>query len=92
MVQVIPLLVETGQQGRFDEVVVVDAPERAQVERVVARDGVTADQALARIHAQTSRRERLDAATKVVDNTGSAQHLAAGVDALWKELDRSRSA
>ncbi len=92
VVQVIPLLVETGQQGRFDDVVVVDAPEQAQVKRVVARDGVTADQALARIHAQASRQERLDAATKVVDNTGSAQDLAASVDALWRELDRSRSA
>ena len=37
MVHDIPLLVETGQAGRFDVVVVVDAPDDVGCERLVAR-------------------------------------------------------
>lgn len=88
VVQVIPLLVETHQQDQFDEVVVVDVPESVQVERVVARDGLRPADATARIRAQATRAQRLAVATRVVDNTGSPQDLAARVEALWADLCR----
>ncbi|MCL2316174.1 MAG: dephospho-CoA kinase, partial [Actinomycetia bacterium] len=59
VVAVIPLLVETGQQGAYDQVVVVDVPEAVQVARLVARDGLTTEQAWARLHAQAPREARL---------------------------------
>ena len=86
VVHVIPLLVETGQQGGFDAVVVVDAPEEAQVSRVMARDGVNADAARARLRAQSSRADRLAAATHVVDNSGGEDLLRERVERLWGQL------
>lgn len=86
VVHVIPLLVETGQAGDFDAVVVVDAPEDVQLARVIRRDTVDAAGARARIAAQADRAERLAAATHVIDNSGEADALRARVDRLWQRL------
>jgi dephospho-CoA kinase len=86
VVHVIPLLVETGQAGSFDHVVVVDVPERTQVERFRGRDGGDAEAAAARIAAQASRAERLAAADIVIDNSGSEADLVRQVDDAWRRL------
>lgn len=90
VVHMIPLLVETGQRGAYDAVVVVDVPESVQIERVVARDGLDADGVRARMAAQATRAHRLHAATHVVDNSGAPEELAARVDRLWADLTASR--
>jgi dephospho-CoA kinase len=89
VVHVIPLLVETGQAGRFDQVVVVDVPESTQVERLRGRDGVDAEAAAARMAAQASRAERLAAADIVIDNSGSHADLVHEVDNAWRRLQAS---
>ena len=86
VVQVIPLLVETGQQHAFDQVVVVDIDPERQLERLVARNGLSVEQALARISAQAARAERLAAADIVLDNNGTPGQLRAAVDGLWQRL------
>lgn len=86
VVDVIPLLVETGQAASFDEVVVVDVPVETQVERVMARNGLSRDEASARVRAQASREERLAAATRVIDNGGDIAALEPQVDELWDQL------
>jgi dephospho-CoA kinase len=88
IVHEIPLLVESGLAGTFDVVVVVDAPPKAQVERLASARGMTRSQALARMSAQATREERLAAATLVVDNSGSLEDLDGQVAALWDELSR----
>jgi dephospho-CoA kinase len=82
----IPLLVETGQSGAFDVVVVVDVPEEMQVRRVVHARDMTPEQAWSRITAQAARTERLAAADLVVDNTGTLEDLDERVDRLWEAL------
>lgn len=89
VVQVIPLLVETGQQGSFDLIVVVDVDPQTQLRRVMERDGMAQEQALARIHAQASREQRLAAADLVIDNSGSRSELAEQVTSLWQQLRRT---
>ncbi|MCW3157172.1 dephospho-CoA kinase [Micropruina sonneratiae] len=86
VVQVIPLLVETGQAGVFDLVVVVDVDPGVQLSRLIERNGLTPEQAMARIEAQASRAQRLAVADRVVDNSGSIADLDAAVDALWRWL------
>lgn len=86
VVHSIPLLVETGQQGSFDLVVVVDVPPEVAVARLVAHRGMTEADARARIAAQVDREQRLAAADHVLDNSGDREHLAAQVAALWIEL------
>ena len=86
VIDVIPLLVEAGLVGRFDEVIVGDVPEEVQGERLRRRDGFTRDEAMARLAAQASRDDRLAVADHVVDNTGTPAELEASVDALWRRL------
>lgn len=89
VIQVIPLLVETGQQDRCDEVVVVDASPDEQVARLMARQDISAEGARARLAAQASREERLAVATRVIDNTDGAEDLGGQVDRLWDDLCRA---
>ena len=83
VVQVIPLLVETGQQDNFDRIVVVDLPEQTQLDRLMQRDHLTEEQARARIAAQASRAQRLAIADDVIDNSGTPVQPARQVRELW---------
>ena len=83
-IHVIPLLVETGRAEMYDRVLVVDCPEEAQIERLVARDGTSREQAEEILGAQTSRAERLNAAHDVIENTGTLADLERFVDTLHR--------
>ena len=85
---VIPLLVEHAQRNLVDRVLVVDAPEPLQVERVCARDGVTPEAARAIIRTQAPRAVRLAAADDVVRNTGAEARLRREVEALHHRYRR----
>ncbi|MFT4262805.1 MAG: dephospho-CoA kinase [Nocardioides sp.] len=82
----IPLLVETGQQGSFDAVIVVDVPTEVQVERMVRDRGMSREDAEARIAAQLPREQRLAAATYVVENTETVEDLRDRVTEVFEEL------
>lgn len=86
VVQVIPLLVETGQAAAFECCVVVDVEPAVQLARLRARSGLSARAARARIAAQASRADRLAAATWVVDNNGTPDDLDQQVVRLWNHL------
>jgi dephospho-CoA kinase len=86
VVHVIPLLVETGQQGDFDLVVTVDVDHETQIQRLAARNGFTRGEAESRVAAQAGREDRKIVADVIVDNTGSVTRLREQVDVLWAEL------
>jgi dephospho-CoA kinase len=67
----IPLLVESGRwQSQVDQVLVVDCSPPTQVDRVVARSGLKAEEVRAIIAVQASRSQRLAAADLVICNEG----------------------
>jgi dephospho-CoA kinase len=80
----IPLLVEGGSRDRVDRVLVVDVDETMQLQRVMARDGCTEQQARAILASQASRSARLAAADDVLLNTGTVMDLRQAVD-RWHE-------
>jgi dephospho-CoA kinase len=82
----IPLLVETGQASGFDAVLVVDAPVKVQVQRMVEERGWTREDAEARVAAQATREQRLAAATHVIENTGTLEDLRDRVAEVFEEL------
>jgi dephospho-CoA kinase len=84
----IPLLVETGQAGSFDVVLVVDAPPDVQVQRLVQHRGMSEEEARSRIAAQAGREQRLAAADHVLSNDGSLAQLQAAVDQVMDLLRR----
>ncbi|MCH8058717.1 MAG: dephospho-CoA kinase, partial [Proteobacteria bacterium] len=70
---VVPLLTETSLLPRIDRVLVVDVEESIQIERVMARDKISQQQAQSILAAQTSRRQRLALADDILDNSGSLE-------------------
>jgi len=82
----IPLLIETGQAGNFDRVVIVEAARELRAERVLERSGLD-QQAFSSIDdAQASDTDRRNAATDLLNNDGSLESLHAEVYALHKRL------
>jgi dephospho-CoA kinase len=79
---VIPLLLESAKKYAVDRVLVVDCPERFQLQRVLERDKVSQEQALAIIATQTDRQHRLAAADDIIHNDGSVARLAEQVKNL----------
>ena len=82
LLMAIPLLVESGSRDRVDRILVVDLDEAVQLQRVMARDGSTLDQARAILASQSSRSARLAAADDVLLNTGTVRDLRQAVDGL----------
>ena len=87
----VPLLVETGQAGHFDVLVVVDAPADLRVHRLVEGRGMSAEEAWARLAAQADDEERLEAADEVLDGSGEVAELEVQVDALWERWTAARA-
>ena len=77
---VIPLLVETGQAGKMDRVIVVDAPPALRSARAAARDGTRPETIAAIIDSQAVRTDRLLVADTVIENTGDLATLRERVD------------
>ena len=88
-----PLIVETGQQGRFDAVVVVEADPEDRVARVVRARGLVPEQVRARMATQASDAERRHHATEVLTNDGDLAALREAAATLHARLvQRARSA
>jgi dephospho-CoA kinase len=80
----IPLLAEGQTQLPMSGVIVVDAPNDVQVERLVSFRGFSEADARARIANQASREDRLAKAGFVIDNSGAPDDLETEIDAAWK--------
>jgi dephospho-CoA kinase len=79
----IPLLFENRAEYEWvDRVLLVDAPEALQIERLMQRDGVTREHAERMLNAQSTRAQRLAMADDVIMNDGEESALDAQVAAL----------
>ena len=79
---VIPLLFETGQEGFADRVLVVDAPESLQIERVMRRSRLPEDEIRRIIASQIPRDERNARADDIIDNSGDPATLESQIQAI----------
>ena len=86
VVQMIPLLFETGSEGRFEKTIVVVAPEAARIERAMRRDGATQEQIRARIASQIPVDQARRRADYVIENDGDLAHLHRQVRAIYDAL------
>jgi dephospho-CoA kinase len=84
-----PLLIETGQVGRFDEVVVVLAPEEVRIARLTRDRGLDEADARARMRAQTDDDRRRAVATYVIDNDGDLAALEATIAEVADRIERA---
>ena len=80
------LILETGQQGRYDALVVVTAPEEAQVERLVRLRGLTEAEARQRLASQMPTEAKAAQADFVIDNGGDLAAARDQVDRFYAAL------
>jgi dephospho-CoA kinase len=77
-------LIEGGLASRCDTIWVVVCAQDAQMQRLQASRGLTAEQAALRISAQSPAEEKVRYANVIVTNHGTLDDLAEQVDAAWQ--------
>ena len=89
---VVPLLIESGAyRDHVNRILVVDCDETRQIERVMARSGLSENEVRAIMAVQANRLTRLAAADDVVDNDSPCVELHARVSELHQRyLELSR--
>ncbi|HJV67458.1 MAG TPA: dephospho-CoA kinase [Geomonas sp.] len=87
---VAPLIFEAGLEERFDEIWVVYLDKETQLLRLMARDGLDREAALARIASQMPMEEKKKRGKVVIDNSGSREELEAEVNRIWREEIEAR--
>jgi dephospho-CoA kinase len=85
----IPLLYESGMQAMCDAVWVIAAPQETQLARLMARDGWTREEALARMRSQMPLCQKAAMADEVIENSGDLSRLKECVLALYERYKGS---
>lgn len=84
----VPLLFETGMDALCDETWLISLDRATQAERLMARDGMTREQAEVRIDSQMPLEEKERRATVVIDNRRSVEKLNSEVGSLYQALKK----
>jgi dephospho-CoA kinase len=84
----IPLLLDTtdGRDLNLDGIIVVYADEATRVRRLMARNGLSEEEARRRLAAQVPLEDKKARATWVIDNSGAPAETQAQVKRLWQTL------
>jgi len=86
------LLVEAGWDHLADEIWVTVAKEDTVVKRLQESRGLTKDEILTRIRAQTPNEKRVKHADVVIENDGSYEELKNKLSDLWSRIKDKNSA
>lgn len=81
-----PLLIENRLHEGMHDVILVWAPRAVQKRRLMERNGLSAEQAEARLAAQQPLDDKRAFATWVIDNGGTLDQTRRQVDALWQQI------
>ena len=79
-------LLESDLRAKCDSIWVTDAPAEVQIERLMRKRGLSREDAVQLIHAQSAQKQKLAAADVVVTNTGSYEDLWKQVNEAWKRI------
>ena len=85
-------LLESDLREKCDGIWVADAPQEVQVERLIRKRGMTREESLQRVNAQSAQKEKLAAAKVIINNTGSYDDLWKQVTEAWKKIAPSQEA
>ena len=86
------LLVETGSYRRFDKLIVVYCEPEIQLERLMARNNLTREEAVARISSQMPSAEKLKFADFVINTSLGFEDTRRQVESPYKQLCELQSA
>ncbi|RVU70567.1 MULTISPECIES: dephospho-CoA kinase [Lactobacillus] len=82
-----PTLYESGGQEYCDQVLVIALPAELQLKRLMARNNLSQDQALARINSQMPLTKKIAQANYVVFNTGTIEELKSKLEEVLLKIE-----
>ncbi len=82
----IPLLIDVGWHRDVQEVILVYAPEETQLQRLMARNGLSQKEAMARIRSQMPIEEKKQYASIIIDNSGNLENTKQKTLAVYNYL------
>lgn len=82
----VPLLFETGMYTLCDKKILVYVNEDIQIERLIARDGITKELAKKIIDSQMSLDEKKSKSNILIENNGSLEELEKKVEKVYKKI------
>jgi dephospho-CoA kinase len=85
------LLFENGLDSQLDDIVVVYVPEEIQMERLMARDNLSREQAKLRLQSQWPIEKKKGLATWVVDNSQSLEATLRQAEQIYLSISKSSS-
>ena len=88
---VIPLLFEVKLQYLVHKTLVVYIPQERQIERLIARDGISKEEATSIIRAQLSIEEKTKHCDFIINNDCPMEETKMQVEDLWKKLKKLQS-
>ncbi len=85
------ILIETGSYRLYDRLIVVVASEQQQIERAMARDQISRQEAVERMRRQMPLAEKVKHADYIIDTTGSKQHTIEQTRRVYESLRSLRT-
>ncbi len=82
------LMIETGSYRRFDKVVVVHCEPEIQLQRLMARNNLTQDEAMARISSQMPSAEKLKFADFAINTSLGFEDTRQQTESLYQQLTK----
>jgi dephospho-CoA kinase len=80
------LMIESGGYRRFDKLIVVHCRPEVQLERLIGREGLSAEEASLRIAAQMPQEEKKKYADFLIDTSDGFEDTRRQTEALFQEL------
>lgn len=80
------LMIEAGTYRDYDRLLVVHCPRAVQLDRLVARDGLSRAEAARRVDAQMPVEEKMAYADFLIDTSGSLADTERQVQEVWEKL------
>lgn len=80
------LMIETGGYKMYHRIIVVTCDPALQVSRLITRDGLTEEEAGARIASQMPIEEKLKLANYTIDTSMTINHTREQVEAIYRDL------
>lgn len=80
------ILVETGRHRDYARLIVAVCTEEQQIERAMARDHLTREEVLDRLHRQMPLEEKIKFADYIVDTSGTKEHALEQTRAVYESL------
>ncbi len=80
------LMVETGSYKMYDRLIVVTCGRSLQISRLMNRDRLTEEEALARMNSQLPIEEKLRLADYTIDTSGTLKQTREQIQAIYRDL------